>query len=86
MGNGIAHVCAQYGNEVILVDVQQAFLDKAIQTITANLDRQVQKGTLSEEDKHATLARLTTSTQLSAAVSAGLLSACPARACPRTEP
>ena len=69
MGNGIAHVCAQYGNEVILVDVQQPFLDKAIQTITANLDRQVQKGTLSEEDKHATLARLSTSTQLSAAVS-----------------
>lgn len=70
MGNGIAHVCAQYGNEVILVDVQQPFLDKAVQTITANLDRQVQKGTLSETDKVATLARLTTSTQLSEAVSA----------------
>lgn len=70
MGNGIAHVCAQYGNEVILVDVQQPFLDKAVQTITANLDRQVQKGTLSEADKVATLARLTTSTQLSEAVSA----------------
>jgi 3-hydroxybutyryl-CoA dehydrogenase len=70
MGNGIAHVCAQNGNEVILVDVQQPFLDKALQTITANLDRQVQKGTLSETDKVATLARLTTSTQLSEAVSA----------------
>jgi 3-hydroxybutyryl-CoA dehydrogenase len=69
MGNGIAHVCAQNGNEVILVDVQQPFLDKAVQTITANLDRQVQKGTLSETDKVATLARLTTSTQLSEAVS-----------------
>ena len=44
MGNGIAHVFAQSGYKVILMDIQQAFLDKGLATITKNLDRQVKKG------------------------------------------
>ncbi len=60
MGNGIAHVAAQSGFQTILCDVKQEFLDRALKTITKNLDRQVSKGTLSEEDKAATLARLVT--------------------------
>ena len=48
MGNGIAHVFAQYGFQVSLVDVSQPQLDKAFATIGKNLDRQVTKGTLTE--------------------------------------
>lgn len=46
MGNGIAHVFAQYGHEVTLIDVDAGPLEKARETIAANLDRQVRKGTL----------------------------------------
>ena len=55
MGNGIAHVCAQFGYQVSLVDIAQSALDKAIATITKNLDRQVQKGAITEEVKQQTL-------------------------------
>jgi 3-hydroxybutyryl-CoA dehydrogenase len=58
MGNGIAHVFAQQGFKVSLVDVNKAQLEKAIQTITKNLDRQIAKGSISESDKTATLANL----------------------------
>ncbi|HNM26336.1 MAG TPA: 3-hydroxyacyl-CoA dehydrogenase NAD-binding domain-containing protein, partial [Saprospiraceae bacterium] len=68
MGNGIAHVFAQYGFNVTLVDVAQAALDKAQATISKNLDRQVSKGTLSEADKAATLGRLNFQTDLAAGV------------------
>ena len=68
MGNGIAHVCAQFGYEVSLVDISQTALDKALQTITKNLDRQIQKGTLSEDEKNQTLQRLKTFTVLKDAV------------------
>ncbi|HEY8403616.1 MAG TPA: 3-hydroxybutyryl-CoA dehydrogenase [Flavobacteriales bacterium] len=68
MGNGIAHVFAQYGNKVTMVDINPAGLEKAMATITKNLDRQVSKGTLTEEGKAATLANLTTSTDMIAAV------------------
>lgn len=51
MGNGIAHVFAQCGYAVNLIDVKQEMLDKAIATITKNMDRQVGKGTLTEEQK-----------------------------------
>ncbi len=68
MGNGIAHVFAQYGYQVTLVDVAQTALDKARTAINSNLDRQVKKGTLSEADKAATLDRLTFLTDLAAGV------------------
>ncbi len=58
MGNGIAHVCAQYGYSVFLNDIKQEFLDKAIATITGNLDRQVKKGILTEERKKETLGNI----------------------------
>lgn len=64
MGNGIAHVFAQNGFEVTLVDVAAAALDKALATISKNLDRQVAKGVLSEEDKAATLRRIHPMTDL----------------------
>jgi 3-hydroxybutyryl-CoA dehydrogenase len=68
MGNGIAHVFAQNGNNVTLVDINPAGLEKAIATITKNLDRQVTKGTLTEEAKATTLANLTTTTDMADAV------------------
>ncbi len=61
MGNGIAHVFAQSGFEVKLVDIKIEFLDKAYATIKSNLDRQVKKGTLSQADSDATIERITTS-------------------------
>jgi len=69
MGNGIAHVFAQYGFKVQLIDVKQESLDKAIATISKNLDRQVSKGTLTEEGKAATLANLNPITDLASGVS-----------------
>lgn len=68
MGNGIAHVFAQHGFTVALVDVNQPALDRALGTITKNLDRQVAKATLSEDDKAATLGRLRTFTSLAEGV------------------
>ncbi len=70
MGNGIAHVFAQSNYNVTLVDVAREALDKALATITNNLARQVKKGTLSEDDQKATLARIKTETQLAASVRA----------------
>ena len=64
MGNGIAHVCAQFGYKVNLVDVSETALDKAITTITKNLDRQLQKGSITEETKNLTLANITKNTDL----------------------
>jgi len=62
MGNGIAHVAAQAGIEVVMLDVAEAALAKAVATITKNMDRQVQKGTLAGADKDAALARIATTT------------------------
>ncbi len=67
MGNGIAHVCAQFGYKVALVDIAQTALDKAIQTITKNLDRQIQKGAITEDIKSTTLQNIQTYTELNAA-------------------
>jgi 3-hydroxybutyryl-CoA dehydrogenase len=64
MGNGIAHVFAQYGYEVSLVDVSTEVLDKALSTIRKNLDRQVAKGVLSEGEKALTLQRIHPMTDL----------------------
>lgn len=69
MGNGIAHVFAQNGFSVQLIDVSAAQLEKAVQTISNNLDRQIAKGALTEEQKTATLARLQTVTDLKKGVS-----------------
>lgn len=68
MGNGIAHTFAQFGFDVSLVDIRQEALDKAILTISANLDRQMKKGTLSEVDKAATLSKIGTFTDLRSGV------------------
>lgn len=68
MGNGIAHVFAQNGFNVTLVDVSATALDKALVTIGKNLDRQVAKGSLTEEDKAATIRRIHPMTDLQAGV------------------
>ena len=70
MGNGIAHVFAQSGYDVTLVDVGREALDRAVATITNNLARQVKKGTITEDDQKATLARIKTETQLPASARA----------------
>ncbi len=64
MGNGIAHVFAQFGYKVSLIDISQASLDKGIATIGKNLDRQVTKEAITEAEKAATLANLTTFTSM----------------------
>ena len=74
MGNGIAHVFAQNGFKVNLVDVSEDQLQKALQTITKNLDRQVSKGTIDEEKKRATISKITTYNNLADGVKeAGLV-------------
>jgi 3-hydroxybutyryl-CoA dehydrogenase len=60
MGNGIAHVFAQSGFNVTLIDVSENQLQKALNTIAKNLDRQVAKGTLTDDQKKETLAHITT--------------------------
>lgn len=67
MGNGIAHVFAQYGFSVTLNDIKQEFIDRGFKTLTGNLDRQIKKGVLTEEDKKLTLSRIRQSTDLEAA-------------------
>ncbi len=64
MGNGIAHVFAQHGYQVNLVDINEQALQKAVATITKNIDRQIAKGTVTEAEKTATLANITTLTKL----------------------
>lgn len=66
MGNGIAHVFAQSGFEVTIVDIKDEFLKKALDTIGGNLTRQVKKGAITEDDSKATLSRIKTSTDMAA--------------------
>ncbi|RPD45669.1 3-hydroxybutyryl-CoA dehydrogenase [Hymenobacter sediminis] len=68
MGNGIAHVFAQHGFPVALIDINQPALDKGLATIGKNLDRQVVKGSLTDADKTAILGRLTTYTSIAEGV------------------
>lgn len=68
MGNGIAHVFAQSGFGVTLVDISQDALDRALATIGKNLDRMIKKEKITEQDKTATLDRIQTQTDLSAGV------------------
>ena len=65
MGNGIAHVFAQYGYQVSLIDISNDALKKALDTIKKNLSRQVEKGTISEEQKDRALQNITTSNDMS---------------------
>jgi 3-hydroxybutyryl-CoA dehydrogenase len=58
MGNGIAHVFARAGYKVILRDVEQRFLDRGLDTIAKNLDREIKKGKLAESEKGSVLARV----------------------------
>jgi len=67
MGNGIAHLFAQYGFKVALVDISQEALDKAMQTIATNLDKQIKKGTIDAELKTATINNIATCTDLQTA-------------------
>ena len=71
MGNGIAHVFAQNGFSVSLVDVSQEQLNKAIATITKNLDRQVSKGAITVDIKESALKNIATNTSLSTAAKNG---------------
>jgi 3-hydroxybutyryl-CoA dehydrogenase len=68
MGNGIAHVCAQYGYKVTLNDIKQEYVDRGLKTISSNLDRQIKKGNLTEEQKTKTMANVSTSLLLVDAV------------------
>ena len=73
MGNGIAHVFAQCGHDVTLIDLDQSALDRALGVIDKNLGRLVKKEKISEDDKAATLARLGTATDLAAAADSELV-------------
>jgi len=70
MGNGIAHVFAQYGFKVQLIDINEAQLQKALATITKNMDRQVAKGAISEADKQQALNNLSLQTNIALGVQA----------------
>ena len=73
MGNGIAHVFAQSGFPVTMIDVSQEALDRGRLTIEKNLDRQVKKGTIQDADKTATLDRIGLSTGMNGAGEAALV-------------
>jgi 3-hydroxybutyryl-CoA dehydrogenase len=70
MGNGIAHVFARAGYNVILRDVEQRFLDRAMETIAKNLDREVKKGKLTEAEKPEVMGRLKPVTDFAAIAAA----------------
>lgn len=68
MGNGIAHVFAQSGFDVNLVDISDAALDRGLQTITKNLDRMIKKGAIDEAKKEDTLSKLSATTDMAMAL------------------
>src|SRR5262249_18760997 len=70
MGNGIAHVFARAGFDVILRDVEQRFLERAMETIGKNLDREIKKGKLAEGDKGNVLMRVQAVTEMRAIAAA----------------
>ncbi|HEV8364678.1 MAG TPA: 3-hydroxybutyryl-CoA dehydrogenase [Gemmatimonadaceae bacterium] len=73
MGNGIAHVCAQAGLSVTMIDVAAEALERGRTTIAGNLDRQIKKGTIDAAVKDATLGRIADSTDLAAAADASIV-------------
>src|SRR5271163_2693767 len=70
MGNGIAHVFARAGYRVILRDVERRFLERGIETIGKNLDREIKKGKLAEEEKASVLGRVECVTEMAAIAAA----------------
>jgi len=73
MGNGIAHVFARAGYRVILRDVEQRFLDRGMETIGKNLDREIKKGKLAEGERATVLGRVQAVTEMSAIAVADFL-------------
>jgi 3-hydroxybutyryl-CoA dehydrogenase len=73
MGNGIAHVFARAGYDVILRDVEQRFLERGLETVAKNLDREIKKGKLEESDRAAVLSRISLVTDMSAIAPAQFL-------------
>jgi len=70
MGNGIAHTFAQFGHQVNLIDINGEALNRGLSTVAKNLDRQVAKGTLTEQEKKNALKQITAYTDLKAGVAA----------------
>ncbi len=68
MGNGIAHVFAQHGYDIHLIDMSEKALEKGLKTIAANMDRQVKKELITEADKKGALGRIHTSTAITGSV------------------
>jgi 3-hydroxybutyryl-CoA dehydrogenase len=66
MGNGIAHVFARAGYSVILRDLEQRFLERGLESIAKNLDREIKKGKLAETERAAVLSRISLATEMSA--------------------
>lgn len=73
MGSGIAQVCAMSGYDVILHDLKDEFVQKGIQSISKNLNRQVEKGKITDEEKQNILSRLTASTDIQNAAGVDLV-------------
>jgi 3-hydroxybutyryl-CoA dehydrogenase len=73
MGNGIAHVFAQYDHQVTLLDVNSAVVEKGLQTIAGNLERQVRKNKLSSNDAASILKRINGQTELGSLSDAALI-------------
>ena len=73
MGNGIAHVCALAGMPVVIVDVKAEALERALSTMAKNMDRQIHRNTITEADKAAALARITTTTDYAACAEADMV-------------
>src|SRR5580692_12796478 len=72
MGNGIAHVFARAGYAVILRDIDQHYLDRAIETISKNLDREIKKGSVAAAEKQNILGRVRPVTDMAAIAHADL--------------
>jgi len=70
MGNGIAHVFARAGYSVILRDLEQRFLERGLESIAKNLDREIKKGKLAETERAAVLSRISLATEMSAIATA----------------
>src|SRR5687768_12073285 len=73
MGNGIAHTAAATGFDVVLVDVTDFLLQKAVSTITANLQRGVDKGKMTADERDGVLARIKTTTDVSTIADADIV-------------